>query len=489
MKRTSVVSAALLALFGAIAVYLLWVSLPWPLIHDAPIMHYIAWRIAHGAVPYRDLFDMNQPGAYVIHLGVLTLLGDGDVAWRVFDVAWLALGAGAIAWFAAPWGRVAAMGGALCFGVYHLSDGAWQAGQRDYLLSPLLIGAAAGVARWIETDRLARSSLAVSGLALGVAITIKPHTAVLALAFAVVIAVVAWRRPAIASSIAIYTGSLAVAPVAIASWLTSAGALGAWREIVFDYLLPLYSRLGRPADWTFHRWHVWIAIVAAVAFSLGSAAWYGRFTARHGLGVIGLGYGLIHFFGQGKGWEYHLYPLAAFAAALAFSEIDIVFRGRRLVPASVLVAALVATALLLGQKGAEAASAEWVWDKERIVRWITWDLIPRIQPADTVQVLDTTEGGIHALLRLHTLEPTRFLYDFHFFHDTDHPVIRRLRGEFMRDVTQRPPRFVVLLERGWPNGRADRIRNFPELARWLDESYAVLQRRDGYVIFAKRHDS
>jgi len=41
---------------GALVAYLAWQSRGWPLIHDAPIMHYIAWLIAGGAVPYRDIF-------------------------------------------------------------------------------------------------------------------------------------------------------------------------------------------------------------------------------------------------------------------------------------------------------------------------------------------------------------------------------------------------------------------------------------------------
>ena len=49
------------ALIGLTA-RLLWLSRHWPLVHDAPIMHYLAWRISEGAVPYRDLFDMNFPG-------------------------------------------------------------------------------------------------------------------------------------------------------------------------------------------------------------------------------------------------------------------------------------------------------------------------------------------------------------------------------------------------------------------------------------------
>ena len=488
MKSTSAVSRGLLALFGGLGAYLLWTSLPWPLIHDAPILHYIAWRIGQGAVPYRDLFDMNQPGVYLIHMGVLKILGDGDRAWRLFDVASLAVAAAVLAWLAAPWGRIAAVGGSLCFALYHLADGAWQAGQRDFLICPFLLAAAVGLARWLEAGgKGARASLGASGLTLGAAMTIKPHVALLAVGFSVVVVAVAWRAPV--NALAIYLSMLALAPVTMLVWLARLGALGAWRDVVVDYLVPLYARLGQPAHWAFHRWHVWIAIAAAVGLSLASTLWHGRFTARHGVATLGLGYGLAHFFGQGKGWEYHLYPLAAFAAVLAFSEVDAVLRARRLVPAVSLLAALVAVAGLLGQKGAEAADAGWIRDKERLVRLLVSDLGAHIRPGDTVQVLDTTGGGIHALLRLHTGEPTRFLYDFHFFHDTDRPVIRQLRAEFVRDLAAHPPRFVVVFERGWPAGRYERVETFSELARWLRDSYTIRERRDGYVIFANRRSS
>ena len=72
--------------------WLAWRSLGWPLVHDAPLMHYVAWRIAEGAVPYRDLFDMNFPGVYLLHLLVVRTLGAGDLPWRLFDLAWLASG-------------------------------------------------------------------------------------------------------------------------------------------------------------------------------------------------------------------------------------------------------------------------------------------------------------------------------------------------------------------------------------------------------------
>jgi hypothetical protein len=145
--------------------------------------------------------------------------------------------------------------------------------------------------------------------------------------------------------------------------------------------------------------------------------------------------------------------------------------------------------VLLGRTGAATAEASWIRDRERAVNMLTRDLDERLRRGDLVQVLDTTDGGVHALLRLRLVEPTRFLYDFHFFHDTGEPVIGALRAEFARGLEVRPPRFIVLFRRGWPGGGAERIEDFPELARLLAGRYVIAIGRPDYVLYAKRDGS
>ena len=104
----------------------------------------------------------------------------------------------------------------------------------------------------------------------------------------------------------------------------------------------------------------------------------------------------------------------------------------------------------------------------------------------TVQVLDTTEGGIHALFRLRVWQPSRFLYDFHFHHDVGHPYVRRLRAELMGALQTRPPVAVVVFEQGWPAGGYERLAGFPELQRWLSEGYRLAEESDGYRLYVGR---
>jgi hypothetical protein len=256
---------------------LAWRSRGWPLIHDAPLMHYIAWRISEGAVPYRDLFDMNFPGVYLLHLAALKLFGAGDAGWRAFDLVWLAATSLAAAALAAPWGRLAAAGAGLFMAVYHLAAGAWQTGQRDFLLCPFLLLAALAVARWAERPGQG-ASLAWGGLALGVGITVKPHAGIAAAArsaLAVVAPTRAARRraadgstPAARRPVGAHRrgsggdlrGGDRRAVARRRRRLAAVGALprGTRSSSAISYRSP---RLGRPDRWTFYRWRV--ASVAA----------------------------------------------------------------------------------------------------------------------------------------------------------------------------------------------------------------------------------
>jgi hypothetical protein len=490
MRAAWLAGIVVVAGFAALAAVLLVRSLPWPIIQDAPVMHYIAWRIGEGDVPYRDLYDINQPGVYVLHLSVLRTLGAGDAAWRAFDLAWLGATAGAIALLAAPWGAVAAAGAALAFSAYHLAGGAWQAGQRDFLMCVFLIAGAVAVVRWLER-RGGTWSLVGAGLMLGAAIGLKPYAALFAGALGVVILVASARRRDLGDALRALTGYVAgtvAIPAALALWLALAGGLRAWIDVIFGYAIPVYGHLGRSAPWFGHRWLGWIPLGLAAAGGLGAAIAARRADARHLVAVIGVVYGVFNYVGQAKGSEYHLYPLAAFLCVLAFAKLPRVAAAadaRLVVPLAVTLAVAL---VVLTAKGLEASDPPWMWDKERRVRALADDLARRLTPGDTVQVLDIADGGLHALLRLGVRQPTRFLYDVFFFHEAERPVVRAMRAEFIAALESRPPRFIVLM-RGWPSGDYDRVRYFPALAELMTRRYEVAVNGDGYRVYARRPGS
>jgi hypothetical protein len=102
--------------------------------------------------------------------------------------------------------------------------------------------------------------------------------------------------------------------------------------------------------------------------------------------------------------------------------------------------------------------------------------------------MDVTDGGINALYMLGIRQPTRFIYDFHFFHDTGSSYIQKLRAEFMEGLARGKPRFIVVFNTDWPPplGR-DRIKDFPELQEFLLAHYTIQRVNDeesGYTIYA-----
>jgi len=486
LKLISAASALLLA-------YLIWASRAWPLVHDAPLMHYVAWLIGEGGAPYRDAFDMNVPGVYLLHLAVLRVGGAGDGAWRFFDLGWLAAVGGLLwAYCRRMSDAVAAGAAAVLFGLYHLSGGAWRAGQRDFLLCLFLLAGAYGVARGLEQagDRL---TLFAGGLALGAGTMVKPHAGLYWLLCAAVTAVALRRAGRSAwSGVAVVLAGGLVVPALVLVWLSGRGGLAPFLAILTGYLLPLYSQVGRVSVIGATRWHAWGRTLFGLLSALGLL---GLLTAarpwspRLVLAALGVPYGVVHFVFQGKGWEYQLYPLALFLCALA--PVAVSRGGARPSGAPARAVAMAAWALLvavLGVKGVEAREPEWIAAKARRVSALTRDLGPLVPPGETVQVLDTTAGGVHALLRLGVRQPTRFIYDFHFFHHGDDPRIRALRAELLAGLAARPPAAVVVLEESWPALGYERLAAFPELARMLDGSFTLAVAGPGYRIHAKRRD-
>src|SRR5439155_13831919 len=113
----------------------------------------------------------------------------------------------------------------------------------------------------------------------------------------------------------------AAGPAALATWLALAGGLRAWADVVFGYAIPVYGHLGRSAPWLGHRWLGWVPLGLSAVGGLVAAVATRRADARHLVAALGLAYRVTHFARRPKGREYHLYPLATFVCALAFTAL------------------------------------------------------------------------------------------------------------------------------------------------------------------------
>ena len=372
-----------------------------------------------------------------------------------------------------------------------MAGGPWLAGQRELLLCALLAWSAAGaIALPGASPRIRPRLSGATGVALGAAVWVKPH----ALLLAPLLVWWTWLAcpPAMRGrALAAVGAGLALPGVAFLTWLGWAGGLASFMDITLGYLIPHYSRLGRSdllrelaeRDYGLDR--------APGARSPGPVSerqpshWHGGArrspswrwdspTAWLTSGSRGAGGSIISTLWRSS-WSRSAEPGSARP-----------WRTRRGALTAMLVVALVVTAAALWTKGQRNLAPAWIEAKmARVVR-VSEGLRPLVATGGTVQVLDTSAGGVHALFRLKAQQPSRFLYDFHFFHDVGHPYVRRLRAELMDALRARPPAAVVVFAQGWPTGGYERLAGFPELQAWVSTGYRLSEEGDGYRLYVGR---
>lgn len=462
-------------------------------------MHYVAWLISQGATPYVDIFDMNFPGTYAIHLLVLSLFGSGDGGWRAFELLWL--GATLLAFYrlVAPLSPRGALLGLLIYGGYHVSSGPVQAGQRDFfLMLPLFLGSH-WVATWGEglSDQTPPQEggapklgfIIPAAIAFGIALTIKPTPVLLWGVLGFLTLFWGWERgvlKALKAPVALLV--IGLIPLALSlAWVASLGGLGGFFELMSTYVFPLYAKVGRtgPLGHVSPRHFAFLGLLILGGFA-GVAFWGDRRPKRLWVLVIGVLYGLGHYLAQGKGWGYHLTPLGAFASALFGAAAAPFFeRNPGVGKASVFGVLSLVVLGAIGAKGLRGPGGE-VERRIAQLESIEGHIQGCTEGGKGVQVLETAQGGIHALLNLKQSQPTRFIYDFPFFHDAVHPVIQGFRRELVSGLELRPPGCILFMEKGWPDGGFERLDTFPELNALLQRDYSLGAEGGGYRVYEHR---
>ena len=213
-------------------------SLRWPYIHDSPLMLYAGWRLAQGAVPYRDLFDMNMPGTYFAMRALGGLFGWEPLGFRVFDLLCVStLALATFAWLR-RFGPAPALAAALLFPLWYLAAGPSTSMQREFLaLVPLTMALGVG-----ESGLRPSGRFFATGLLAGAAALIKPQFLLLALPPMLHLTFAAGGTLSRAKRVLLMVAGILV-PFAITfAYLAYRGGLEAFIDIATGYW-PLYTHL------------------------------------------------------------------------------------------------------------------------------------------------------------------------------------------------------------------------------------------------------
>ena len=445
---------------GIAVAVLLWRSLDWPLIGDAAIFHFIAEQMRMGAMPYRDIYDVNMPLIYFIHAGVVALGGMSDVGWRAFDLACAAAMAGVILMLVWPAGRALAIHAVLIALATHLLLGPYSAGQRDYLMSIVALGVTLVSVRAAETPEASRINLLVAGAGAVIAASIKP-TAILLLALpALGMGRLRWHD-------VIWIAIGAAVAALLMLWLLAAfDALWPFIAMLRE-LMPSYASMGsRPVYDVVRDIAVRLAPVGGLALAAALNISAPKPPRERTMIALTL-FGLIHLFAQRKGWFYHVYPLGLGLTCWGALSLASLSMWRSILCVTVTAATLVwlvpaALTQTPSYPALRAASA------------MQLALQSRLPPGARVQVLDSDNGAFLAAARVGMRQATPHIQWFSLILAAD-----SVRQNFIAALKNDPPAAVLITNSQWPNASGfDAADRWPAFAALLVSQYDLAQTGD-----------
>jgi hypothetical protein len=442
--------------FAIAAVWLLWRSLDWPLVGDATIFHFIAVQFQMGAVPYRDIFDINMPLIYYIHAAVVAIGGMSDVAWRAFDLTAALLTSGLILMLVWPAGRAVAILAVLIVLITHFLLGPYSAGQRDFLMSIPALAAALASAKAAEDKGHGHFYLMLVGAFAMAAASIKPSGMLLLLLPVLAGVERDWRAPLWVIVGAAGIGILVFGP--LAAW----GGLEPFITTV-QKTMPRYGSLGaRTVPEISQDVVVWLAPTAGLALAAVLnivAPKPPRVRVMIGLTL----FGLIHLLVQRKGWFYHVYPLAIGLACWgAWSLASL--PPRRAAVCLLLVA--ITPVWLAQQQVLIRTRMHQVLHSASAMQAALEERLPR---GARVQVLDSDYGAFLAMARAGMRQATPHIQWFSLVFAED-----AVRRDFLGALEDNPPAAVLLTNSQWPQPDGfDAADRWPQFAALLASRYVL----------------
>ncbi len=455
-------------------------TLHWPLVNDTAIIHYACFLTGHGWVPYRDIQDVNLPGAYLVDCTAMHIFGAGAMGWRLYDLCVLLSITAGMAVLARLAVQCAAGGlwGGLLFSLYHLHDGMAQGGQRDLSMTALLLWAAVCVA--YPAGRYPVWRLIGGGAMAATACMIKPTAAL----FLVVFLYLLLRdrtasRSKTAGNVAWFVLGM-VLPVAWVGFrLYVQGAIPALIKTV-TVLLPYHASLGRLG------WSALIArstsssIRALVIFSLAAAYLRGRCRSgdRPILVMLVLA-GFASYLLQGKGFPDHRYPFLAFLFLWIGTELMSALSGSRRARVVAMIGFAFGSLAAAPLYARAAMRAHWNGSLESA---LTADLrhLSGSQLAGNVQCIDSISGCTTVLNRLRLVQSTGVLYDEFLFGPHMPLEVSQLRDGFGARLAAMPPRVIVVTKGLFPEGPDGyaKLERWPWFADFLKAQYSLQTERD-----------
>ncbi len=360
-------------------------------------------------------------------------------------------------------------------GLMHISEGPWFAGEREEVMTALLLVSSAFL---FVSLRQRRPWIAgVFGVAAALAASVKPTIAPFALG-ALVLLAFALRTRKIRSGA--YVGwALGGMAVVVATNILFFVRYAAFRPFLFvlKTVTPTYAALNRPG-WRFMVLHLapkdfaLLGLMALVAVLLTR-----RWDWERGVLLLGAVLGAASYFVQGKGFYHHRYMFVAFLLALTGAELLRAARGRGVLRVLGCAGLLITLVYTIPE---QVRRFRVLPPTGGLVRSMERDL--RAQGVDRlqgeVQCFDLVFGCLNSLYHLRLVENTGFTGDLLLFSKDPSAATAFYRTKFRESQEKHPAAVYVITNEvfGEPNSFA-KIDRWPEFSAYLAENYVLATER------------
>jgi hypothetical protein len=482
--RRFFIAAGAALLFAALLFSVAWAglgTLHWPLVGDAPTIHYTTFLFDRGMEPYSQVIEMDQPGAYAVDWTARHAFGEGALAWRLADFyivafCWMAMIAIASCSADERWRWLPGFWAGALFALLHFRDGPTHTGQRDLMMTAALLPAVFFLLNALVKPRLWQ--LFCAGLFLGAASTIKPSGALFALILG---ALVLWHlhragRRVLMPAVVLADGFV-LPMLAMALWLHHHHAFRAYLETLrgLDAYHASLGResLGRLIIGSFPNTMLAIALPAAVLF-FTKKPWHNAYAQLLSAATL---LGCASYVMQGKGFPYHRYPTEAFLLLLIASTIFPLARASGW-QGWLALATIAVGAFFLAPVSAHIATTfdqrtEFNDQLAADLRSLSGNNIADLQYR--VQCFDNTAGCVDTLYNLQLVQATGYIYDCYNFQAAPSAFQDEYRHRMMGVLESTQPEVLIFSDQECftLNRRFTRIDTWPQFAAWLAADYTL----------------
>ncbi len=479
LTARAILPLRLLLLFALLAglLYYIAISIHWPIVWDAAVMHYVAFLIGHGLAPYRDITDSNMPGSYIAEIIGMHVFGAGDMAWRIYDLFLCGAVTLASVEIARPVDWLAGLYAGIFFTLMHGSDGPRFTGERDLVVATLLV---CGLACLFRAMRGARPLWMLPfGLAGAAATSIKPTSAPLPIILLIAAAILLRRRdrPVVAYILWSLGGALVAAAVVVGFLLMH----HAFADFFFvtTHLLSSYVSLNHIGLVEMTRLLLPNSVSFTVALMIFLALWNRGWDSERWLVLLCLAFGAFSYFSQQKGFPYHRYPLFAFLFVLMGMELLPGLRrseiSRLVAAAAIAITVFVSVPHILRPLRVESHTFP-----VNLSEGLSTDLdrlgADRLQ--GNVQCFDLTYGCFSALYRLRVMQSNGFTGDLLLFSPARNAAVDYYRERFSGLQARRPvPVLVITNEWFQESNSFAKLKAWPEFDSDLRSNYTLVTAR------------